>query len=119
MPDQAGRGRKLFAAVAAHHGADWTPSASPKFGANALRVGGRIYVALTRSNRLLLKLAPDRVTDLVAAGSAERFESGGRAMSGWVTLKPDDAKMWIALSDEARAYATAHATESKRTRKKR
>lgn len=119
MPDQAGRSRQLFAAVAAHHGAAWTPSASPKFGANALRVGGRIYVALTRSNRLLLKLAPDRVNDLLAAGRAERFESGGRVMNGWVTLKPDDADMWIALSDEARAYAAAHAAPPTRKPTKR
>lgn len=119
MPDQAARGRQLFAAVAAHHGADWTPSASPKFGANALRVRGKIYVALTRSNRLLLKVAPDRVTELLAAGRAERFESGGRMMSGWVTLKPDDADTWIALADEARAYAAAHTTSPKRKPKKR
>ncbi|MGH7649143.1 MAG: hypothetical protein ACREND_13585 [Gemmatimonadaceae bacterium] len=119
MADQAERGRRLFAAVAAHHHADWTPSASPKFGANALRVGGKIYVALTRSNRLLLKLAPDRVTELLAAGNVERFESGGRVMNGWVTLKPDDAELWIALSDEARAYAASHAKQPKRKRKPR
>lgn len=49
-----------FAAVAAHHGMTWTPSSSPKFGANALRVDGKIFAALTRDGRLLLKLPPAR-----------------------------------------------------------
>lgn len=119
MTDQSERGRRLFARVAAHHHVDWTPSESQKFGANSLKLGDSIYAALTRSNRLLLKLAPDRVADLLAAGRAQRFESGGRVMGGWITLGPDDADTWIALSDEARAYVAALAKQTKRKRKSR
>ena len=97
----------LFRAVAAHHGVNWTPSDSPKFGANALRVHDKIYAALTRSHRLLLKLPPARVAALLAAKRAERFESGGRVMNGWITLMPGDADEWIALSDEARVFVAA------------
>lgn len=119
MIDHAERAEQHFAAVAAHHKVKWTPSDSPKFGSNALRVNGSIYAALTRSHRLLLKLAPARVAELLAAGRATRFESGGRVMNGWITLTPDDAKTWIALSDEARAFVATQAKQSKRTRKSR
>ncbi|HKV52790.1 MAG TPA: hypothetical protein VJO52_16465 [Gemmatimonadaceae bacterium] len=117
MTDQRERGTQLFAAVAAHHNVEWTPSNSPKFGANALRLNGSIYAALTRSHRLLLKIAPARIAELLAAGHAVRFESGGRVMNGWITLAPDDAESWIALSDEARAFVATQAKQRKRTRK--
>lgn len=104
---------ELFRKVAAHHGVAWTYSDSPKFGANALRVNGKIYAALTRSHKLLLKLAPARVTELRTAKRAERFASGERVMNGWATLAPDDEAAWIALSDEARAFLATQ-TRSKR-----
>lgn len=106
----------LFAAVAAHHGQTWVPSDSPKFGANALRVKGEIYAALTRSHRLLLKLPPARVTELLATKRAERFESGGRVMNGWVTLTPEQAGDWVALSTEARAFLTSQAKSKRKPR---
>lgn len=105
-----------FAAVAAHHGETWVPSDAPKFGANALRVNGKIYAALTRSRRLLLKLPPARVTELLATRRVERFESGGRAMNGWVSLTPAAADHWIALADEAHQCV---AGETRRKRKLR
>lgn len=108
------RALDLFRAVAAHHGEAWTYDASPKFGSNALRVNGRIYAALTRRHHLLLKLPPARVAALLKAKRAERMESGGRVMHGWITLKADDAGEWIALSDQARAFV---ATDTKPKRK--
>ena len=104
----------LFRAVAAHHGVKWTPNDSPKFGSNALRVNGKIYAALTRSRRLLLKLPPARVAELLTAKRAERFESGGRVMNGWVILTSNNADDWIALSDEARALLVHEATQRKK-----
>lgn len=104
----------LFAAVAAHHGETWVPSDSVKFGANALRVHGKIYAALTRKRHLLLKLPPARVAALLEDGRAAPMESGGRVMHGWITLAPDAAESWIPLSNEARTFVT---TETKRKRK--
>lgn len=108
------RALTLFAAVAAHHGEKWTPSSSPKFGANALRVRGKIYAALTRKHRLLLKLPPGRVAELLASKRAKPMESGGRVMNGWITLAPDNKAEWTALADEARAFVIA-ATKARRT----
>lgn len=107
---------ELFRKLAVHHGVDWTPSASPKFGSDSLRVDGKIYAALTRSRRLLLKLPPSRTAKLLAAKRAERFESGGRVMNGWVTLTPDQAGDWIALADEARAFLAAATKPERKSR---
>lgn len=105
----------LFAAVAAHHGVMWVPSDSPKFGSNALRVGGKIYAALTRRRHLLLKLPPARVAELLEGGRARPMESGGRVMHGWITVAAADAELWIPLSNEARKFIT---TEIQRKRKR-
>ena len=94
----------LFAAVAQHHRVPWTLSDSPKFGANALKVHGKIFAALTRGSHLLLKLPPARVDTLIAARHAARFASGGRAMNGWIVVEPIDKAEWIALSEEARDF---------------
>src|SRR5689334_20287935 len=108
---------RFFAALAAHHGEVWAPAQSPKFGANALHVHGKIFAALTRNGRLLLKLPPARIAEVLAAGRGERFASGGRVMNGWVTLAPDDKAEWLALSDEARVHVAGE-LELKRKRSK-
>lgn len=106
----------LFAAVAAHHKQVWEFNAAPKFGANALRVHGKIYAALTRKFCLLLKLPPARVAELLAAKRANPMESGGRVMKGWITLAPDNKSEWIALSDEARAFVTSERKPKRKPR---
>lgn len=106
----------LFAAVAQHHRLSWTLSESAKFGANALKVDGKIFAALTRSSRLLLKLPPARVDALVVAGRAERFASGGRAMNGWIVVSRVDQAEWITLSEEARKFVASQTSSSERNR---
>ncbi|HKZ09202.1 MAG TPA: hypothetical protein VJL61_00685 [Rhodanobacteraceae bacterium] len=112
----ADRSLALFAKVAAHRGEIWTYSESQKFGSNALRVNGKIYAALTRSHRLLLKLPPTRTAELLASKRAEPFESGGRVMNGWITLTAERAGDWIALSDEAFAFATTQTQPKRKSR---
>ncbi len=104
----------LFAAVARHHRMPWTLSDSSKFGANALKVHGRIFAALTRSSHLLLKLSPARVDTLLAARRAERFASGGRVMNGWIVIGPTDTAEWISLSEEARDFVATETSSRKR-----
>ncbi|MEO7148723.1 MAG: hypothetical protein ABIY40_02105 [Rhodanobacteraceae bacterium] len=113
---EARRAIELFAAVASHYGVGWTPSGSSKFGADALRVDGKIFAALTRKHRLLLKLPPARVAQLLADGRAERFASGGRAMNGWITVTPQQASEWMPLANEARAFVAAETRRKPRKR---
>lgn len=114
MKTRADHAVTLFAAIAAHHGVAWTLNDSPKFGSNALRVNDKIYAALTRKHRLLLKLPPARIAELLAAKGAERFQSGGRVMNGWVVLTSNKADDWIGWSNEARAFLIAEGTKHKK-----
>jgi hypothetical protein len=78
------------------------------FGSRGLRTG-RKFFAIWWHEQLVLKLPPDRLQDLVAAGGAAPFEPmDGRAMNGWVVVAP--SADWPPLVEEARAFvATQHA----------
>ena len=72
------------------------------FGSQGLRTGRKFFAVWWRE-RLVLKLPPDRLRDLVSAGDAAPFEPmEGRAMNGWVVVDPGVA--WPPLVEEARAY---------------
>jgi len=74
------------------------------FGADALKVDGRIFAMLTR-DRLVVKLPRARVEELVAAGRGERFDPGhGRLMKEWLHLSEADGDDWEALAREALVF---------------
>jgi hypothetical protein len=55
---------------------------------------------------LVVKLPAERCADLVAAGSALPFESGrGRPLRQWVSIPTGDPAEWLALAEEALAFA--------------
>jgi len=62
------------------------PPAVGKFGANALKSGGKIF-AMVVDRRLVVKLPAPRVTALVAARKGQPFEPRpGRAMKEWLSV---------------------------------
>jgi hypothetical protein len=74
------------------------------FGANALKVEGRIFAMLSR-DRLVVKLPRTRVDELVVAGRGERFDPGhGRLMKEWLHLFEGDGDDWEDLAREALAF---------------
>ena len=84
---------------------DVTPPASKRsrreFGANALKVRGRIFAMLVRG-QLVLKLPAQRVTSLIGAGAGSTFDAGkGAPMREWVTLAASSDAAWRALATEA------------------
>jgi hypothetical protein len=80
-------------------------SAGSMFGSRGLRTG-RKFFALWWHDQLVLKLPPDRLAELVAAGTAEPFEPmEGRPMNGWVVVAP--SADWAPLADQARAFVEA------------
>jgi hypothetical protein len=83
------------------------PESSPKkFGAGALKVGGKIF-AMPAQGTLVLKLPAGRVDALVAAGLGTHFDPGhGRVMKEWVALRGGEDR-WLALAREARAFVLA------------
>jgi hypothetical protein len=106
--DSRAHAEAAFAAVLARHGAAGQGSRGRGFGSGALKVDGRIFASLYSGDRLLLKLPAARVEALIAEGIGERFSTGlGRPKREWVTIAPTHAARWVALSDEARVFATA------------
>jgi hypothetical protein len=78
------------------------PAASaPRFGSSALRVQGRIFAMVSRG-RLVLKLPPHRVAELIGSGEGAAYDAGkGRPMKEWVSLEPARQNAWLVLATEA------------------
>ena len=70
-----------------------------------LRSGGKFF-AFARDGELVVKVAAERVEELVARGMGEPFFSGGRRMREWVCVQPRDEEACAAYVDEARRFAT-------------
>ena len=72
------------------------------FGSEGLRTGTKFF-AVWWHDRLVVKLPPARLDELIAAGAGEPFEpTEGRRMNGWIVLG-DDVD-WAPLTEEARAF---------------
>lgn len=75
-----------------------------KFGADALKVRGKIFAMISSRNHLVVKLAKERVDALVAARVGEHFDPGhGRVMKQWLAVTSPKAD-WPELVREAHAY---------------
>jgi len=75
------------------------------FGSQGLRTGTKFF-AVWWHDRLVVKLPPARLDELVEAGAGEPFEPmEGRRMNGWIVLG-DDVD-WAPLTEEARAFVAA------------
>lgn len=59
------------------------------FGSGALKVSGRIFAMMTPKGQFVVKLAKQRVDELVSAGDGERFDPGrGRPGSDYAPYRP-------------------------------
>ena len=78
--------------------------AGRKFGANAVKVDGKIFAMLV-GGELVVKLPKSRVDELISTGDGGPFGAGkGRPMKEWVTLAPDSD--WRALTREAVGFVS-------------
>src|SRR5207245_5219471 len=57
--------------------------------------------AMVSGGRLVVKLPPARVDELVARGVGDRFQLGQRVMKGWLALSPDRSAEFARLASEA------------------
>lgn len=82
------------------------PEPGRGFGANSLRVNGKIFAMLS-AERLVCKLPRVRVEGLIASGDGEPFDprKDGRGMKEWLSLHPGSDEDWVALAREALAFA--------------
>jgi len=100
----SGAAAAAFSALRLRYGAPEEPASRRGFGAGALKVGDKIFAALS-GERLLLKLPAERVETLIVEGAGQPFSTGpGRPKREWVTIALSEVKRWPPLSDEARAF---------------
>ena len=94
---------RLADALRSEGGIDPPAAARGRFGAGALKAGGKIF-AMPVQGTLVLKLPARRVDALIAAERGARFEPGhGRPMREWVALTGGEDE-WLALAREARDF---------------
>jgi hypothetical protein len=71
-----------------------------------MKLGKKMFAMLYKGD-LLLKLAPDRVAELVASGEGQAFDPGtGAPMADRVLIPTAHQDLWISLSEESRRYAS-------------
>ena len=77
----------------------------PRFGANCLRVDGRIF-AFLQEDRFVVKLSSTRVDELVSTAGAERFSlrRDRRPMREWAAVGNTPSSPWDFLAREAYEY---------------
>lgn len=72
------------------------------FGGLAFMLGGRMAVAVSGQDGLLLRCEPAQTEELAARPHAERFVMRDRPMTGWLRIDPDgvrtddDLRAWVA-----------------------
>ena len=94
--------------------ADGTVEEGKIFNSYGLKTGGRFF-AFARRGELVVKLPAERVSALTGTGEGEPFESGGRVMREWVTLRPTDEDACGAYVAEAHSFAAANADGRRRS----
>jgi hypothetical protein len=106
-------GEELFWDLVEPMYADPAVQRSTMMGLPCVRVNGRFFAAVDRrSAALLVKLPPERVGQLIAAGHGEAFAPAGRVFREWVALPLPDRRLWRSLLAEARDYAAAATADS-------
>ncbi len=105
MASEAREAEELFEQLAEGLLADPEVSRGTGFGSSpGFRVGSKIFAMLGGTGeRLVVKLPRQRVEQLVAAGTGERFDPrhDGRLMKEWVTVPVQHRGDWEQLVSEA------------------
>jgi hypothetical protein len=103
---------QLVATLTSRLGVAITSVRKKGLGPKALCVDGRIFAVLSASDQLVVKLAKERVDELVAAGRGAHFEPfHGRPMQEWFVVGLGQEKDWLSLAEEALSLARSQQEE--------
>lgn len=99
------RAHDIFDVIAQEHVERPETDMGRMFGAEGLRVRGKIYAFITSEGVLVVKLPTARIDELVEGGAAERMRMRGSALREWAELVPTTgAECWRSVIDEARSF---------------
>ena len=74
-----------------------------------LRVRGAFFASCDhRTGDLIVKLARDRVAQLIGDGVGKPFAPAGRTFREWVLIDDRDQTRWTELIDEAHAFVSGN-----------
>jgi hypothetical protein len=107
--DASADARALYDDLAAEHLREPEVSVGRSLSNETLTVNGKIF-AFVKDDRLVVKLPAARAAELVAAGRAAAFQSGGRRMREWITVPLPAAggdEPWRGLMADARVYVAS------------
>ncbi|WP_022881351.1 hypothetical protein [Gryllotalpicola ginsengisoli] len=95
----------LVALFATRPGVTPPDPAKRSFGANSLRVDGKIFALVPKFGGLTFKLPRETVAELVGAGEGVRFDpTRSRPLKEWFVLSPESALDPVELAEAAFAY---------------
>jgi len=79
------------------------PTRPQRMNANSFCVHNKVF-AMHVGDDLVIKLAPNRVAELIEARIAVPHVVNGGPMKEWATLRPATEKKWLALTKESLEY---------------
>jgi hypothetical protein len=95
----------VYADVAAHFANIDGVSVNSGRGSQGIKFGKRMFVMFYKG-QLLVKLPPDRVSDLIRTKVGLSFDPGtGKPMKDRVIIPESKKELWIQFSEESRQYA--------------
>jgi len=83
---------------------------STMMGHPCLRIDGDFFASMERNTGdLIVKLAADRVNEMIEAGTAEPFAPAGRRFKEWALITTRNEAQWEALLTDAMTFVASNA----------
>lgn len=106
---------EFFWKVAEPFLADANVTKSTMMGFPCMRINGDYFASSDhKTGDLIIKLAADRVEELIDAGVGHPFAPNGRRFREWVLFTDRDAERWADLIDEAKVFVMENPPKKKK-----
>ena len=115
MGKEANKEAKFFWQVAEHFLADEAVTKSTMMGFPCLRVNGDFFASCDhQTGDLIVKMAADRVEELIDADEGHPFAPNGRRFREWVLFTDRDAGSWNARIEDAKTFVIENPSKKKK-----
>lgn len=115
MGKEANQETEFFWQVADSFLVDATVTKSTMMGFPCLRVSGDYFASCDhRTGDLIVKMASDRVEELIDANVGQPFAPNGRRFREWVLFTDRDAARWAEWIEEAKTFVIQNPPKKKK-----